>query len=398
MRQVASLTTIVPGSASDCTRAAMFGVSPCARYSRWGPTIPTTTRPVCTRRAPGAARRAAPAAPARRAHLAQDVEPATDGPPRVVLVGAREPEVDDDAVAEKLAYVPIVMRDRLRRKRAGSRRGGREGPPGRGTATARSDPTTSQKSTVICCRRSTASGARDSSSRALPQPAQKRAESMLTKPHDKHVTARSPARGSPTEMPATAPAHAGGSRAPGPTRSPGSGPASGTTSSDAAWVGPSSLRPVKNYMPRNSSSFADLDVRAGEMQEACDGSSFPGGPASCQVDEAGCLIPASRLPRLNRVPRHGCGHPAGQDGRWSHRAPPDCGRRARAGGRRRHRADRRALERRSDHLRDELDRDNHAVDEERGDEQPSRDAMVRNAGVPGCRRRDDETSGYGRAT
>jgi hypothetical protein len=56
------------------------------------------------------------------------------------------------------------------------------------------------------------------------------------------------------------------------------------------------------------------------------------------------------------------------------------------------------LERRSDPLRDELDRDNHAVDEERGHEQPSRDAMVRNAGVPGSRRRDDEASGDGRAT
>ena len=46
-------------------------------------------------------------------HLAQDVEPATDGPPGVVLVGARESEVDDDAVAEKMGDIPIVMRDDL---------------------------------------------------------------------------------------------------------------------------------------------------------------------------------------------------------------------------------------------------------------------------------------------
>ena len=48
-----------------------------------------------------------------RVHLAQDVESAPHGSTGVVLVRAREPEVDDDAVAEVLGDVAVVMGNRV---------------------------------------------------------------------------------------------------------------------------------------------------------------------------------------------------------------------------------------------------------------------------------------------
>ena len=48
-----------------------------------------------------------------RLNLAQDVESATNGSPRVILMSAREAEVDHDAVAEKLGDVSVVVPDHL---------------------------------------------------------------------------------------------------------------------------------------------------------------------------------------------------------------------------------------------------------------------------------------------
>ena len=50
-------------------------------------------------------------------HGGQDVESGVDGPPGVVLVGTRIPEVHDDAITEKLGDMPVMLDDDLGARR-----------------------------------------------------------------------------------------------------------------------------------------------------------------------------------------------------------------------------------------------------------------------------------------
>ena len=104
-------TTISPGWAWACNRAARFGVSPLAVRSAAAvppPTSPTTTRPVampmrvCSLAPACSAGRPRRRARERRPHRA----------PGVVLVRPRVTEVDQAAVAEQLRHVAVEGRHR----------------------------------------------------------------------------------------------------------------------------------------------------------------------------------------------------------------------------------------------------------------------------------------------